>query len=286
MSENKDIFDASPFIPNLSSDQAQRLYVVYQDIVSSSELNIFPDNSFTIILLDEGEGTCITDTNKYHLKPKQLFIHLPRRKFVWSLSPNSKGRRLIIKDSIIETFSPPLKQTFSSFNQCEMIHPNDETYEKFSAEFLTIKKELLSEVVFPELLNARVRLIALMVNLWIQHLYGDSALADPESLAFKFHSLVDRHFKTQKSIGFYAEELCITPNYLGIVCRKNYKMSPLEFIKERTLLEAKRLLYSSDKSIKEIAFELGFQNFSYFSYFFRSRTKLTPKAYREMLKKS
>lgn len=286
MKKNKDLFDASPFNPALSSEQAGQLYVVYQDIVSSSELNYFPDNSFTLILIDEGGGHCLTDTNKYNLEPKQLFIHLPRRKFVWSLSPNSKGRRLIVKDSIIETFSEPLKQTFSPFNQCEMIHPNDETYEKFSAEFNTIKKEILSEVVFPELLNARLRLIALMVNLWIQHAYGDSALADPGSLAFKFHSLVDGHFKTEKSVSFYAKNLCITPNYLGVVCRKNYKMSPLEFIKERTLLEAKRLLYSSDKSIKEIAFELGFQNFSYFSYFFRSRTKFTPKEYRQMLEKS
>ncbi|MDC8107001.1 helix-turn-helix domain-containing protein [Chryseobacterium sp. B21-037] len=78
----------------------------------------------------------------------------------------------------------------------------------------------------------------------------------------------------------------MTPNYLGVLCRKQYKISPLEFIKQRIVLEAKKLLHSSNKSIKEIAFELGFNNFSHFSYFFRTQTGWTPKNYRITMDKS
>ena len=120
----------------------------------------------------------------------------------------------------------------------------------------------------------------LMINLWMEHIYGNSALVNTNNLAFRFHMLVDKYYKSQKNVAFYADELCITSNYLGVLCRKQYKKSPSAFIKERVLLEAKQMLHSSDKSIKEIAFELGFRNFSHFSYFFRTEAGTTPKNYR------
>ena len=166
-----------------------------------------------------------------------------------------------------------------------MILPDDEIYQKLSAEFSAIHKEIDSEPAFPELIDARVRLLTLMINLWMEHIYGDAALVNTNNLAFRFHMLVDKYYKSQKNVAFYADELCITSNYLGVLCRKQYKKSPSAFIKERVLLEAKQLLHSSDKSIKEIAFELGFRNFSHFSYFFRTETGTTPKSYRQTMNK-
>nr|WP_315027666.1 helix-turn-helix domain-containing protein [uncultured Chryseobacterium sp.] len=258
--------------------------VVFQDEINAESLNYFPENSFTIILLDEcNHGKCFTGFNIYDLTSRQLFIHLPKREYKWNLPLGTVGRRLIIKDSILKTFSPTLKFTFSSYSKFEMIKPDDETYQRFNIEFNAIRKEILADHVFPELINARVRLLALIINLWVEHTYGDKALNTPDNLAFRFHMLVDKNFKNWKNVSLYAKELCITANYLGVICRKQYRISPLEFIKERIILEAKNLLHSSDKSIKEIAFELGFQNFSHFSYLFRIKTGLTPKAYRKRL---
>ncbi|MGN7757920.1 helix-turn-helix domain-containing protein [Chryseobacterium sp. 22532] len=271
----------------LKKEDKKDIDVIYQGEISSSELNRFPDNSFTIIILDECiEGNCITDIDTYILNSRQLFVHLPKRKYIWNLPLHASGRRLIINDSILETFSPTLKHTFSPHSTYEMIQSNEEAYEKFSMEFDAIRKEIHSEVVFPELINARVRLLALMINLWIEQMHGKSALSDYNNPAFRFHELVETYYKTQKGVAFYAEELCITPNYLGVLCRKQYKISPLEFIRQRILLEAKKLLHSSNKSIKEIAFELGFNNFSHFSYFFRKQTGWTPKSYRMAMGKS
>ncbi|HAO27002.1 MAG TPA: AraC family transcriptional regulator [Chryseobacterium indologenes] len=258
--------------------------VVFQDEINAESLNFFPDNSFTIILIDHCDhGKCHTGLGKYDLEDQQLFIHLPKRDYKWDLPPHTKGRRLIIKDSVLKTFSPTLKFTFSSYSKYEMIKPDKETYYRFSLEFNAIRKEILADNVFPELINARVRLLALIINLWVEHAYGNKALNTPDNLAFRFHMLVDKNFKTQKNVAFYAKELCITPNYLGVICRKQHGISPLEFIKERIILEAKNLLHSSDKSIKEIAFELGFQNFTHCSYLFRVKTGCTPKAYRKKL---
>ncbi len=255
-------------------------YVRYQDFYNSAQLNCFPDRSFTIVLLDNGSGECRTDNTLFELQPKQLFIHLPDKTFDWSISPGSYGRRLLIESTLIETFTVPIRHTFSSLNKNIALHLDDEGYKRFSSEFDAIKKEIDSNIVFPELINARARLIALIVHVWKEYVHGNTEMSQGANLSNRFHSLVDKNFRSQKVVSFYAEELQITANYLGIICRKHYNKSPLEMIRERIVLEAKKLLHSSELSIKEIGYSLGYTNLSYFSFFFKGLTGMTPKEYR------
>ena len=77
---------------------------------------------------------------------------------------------------------------------------------------------------------------------------------------------------------FYANELCITSNYLEYYAESNIKNLLLHLLRKEFCWKLlKQMLHSSDKSIKEIAFELGFRNFSHFSYFFRTEAGTTPK---------
>lgn len=261
----------------------QMSYVVYQDFRGSGKLGTCDKDSFDIVLFEKGGGTHTINLTKYPVRPKQIHLQFPEQDQKWKLQAGAKGQRLIIRKVLAETFSSVLQFTFSPYNQHPVIDLDNETYRKIEAEFLAIKKELSSSTIFIELVNARCRLIALMINLWLEHVLGDAFPCLPGSLAYKFHALVDKHFKTQKSVSFYARHLNITSNYLGIISKKQYKMSALEFIQERVLLEAKKLLHSSDRSIKEIAFDLGFGSTSYFSHFFKSKTSLTPKEYKELL---
>lgn len=277
--ENKENFPKS--IPGMGNVQEKEAYVRYQFFSESAQLNIFPEKSFTIILLDHCSGECRTDNTRYELQSKQLFIHLPDKTFDWNISPESFGRRLLINCTLMETFTVPIKHTFSSSNKNIALVLDEEGYERFSSEFNAIKKEIESNIVFPELINARARLIALIVHLWKEHLQGyTDEISQGASLSNRFHALIDVHYKSEKVVAFYARELNITPNYLGILSRKQYNKSPLEMIRERVVLEAKKLLHSSELSIKEIAYHLGYTNLSYFSFFFKGITGMTPKEYR------
>jgi len=266
--------------------EKKKSYVVYQDFKGSGKLGSCEEDSFTITLFERGTGTRTINTVDYKVKPKQIHLQFPEQKQRWKLQPGTDGRRLIIKKTLSETFSNTLQFTFSPYNQHLVLDLDSVTYKKIHAEFLAINKELTSRTIFVELVNARCRLVALIITLWSEHQFGVSTVSASGSLAYRFHSLVEHHFKTQKSISFYAKQLCITPNYLGVICRKQYKMSALAFIQERVLLEAKRLLHSSDRLIKEVAFDLGFRNLAYFSYFFKSKTSLTPNEYKELLESS
>ncbi|HEX7757677.1 MAG TPA: helix-turn-helix domain-containing protein [Niabella sp.] len=183
----------------------------------------------------------------------------------------------------MDTFTTPIRHTFSASNKHIALKLDDEGYRKFSEEFNAIKKEIDSNLVFPELINARARLIALIVHLWKEYIHGHTAVSHAVSLSNKFHVLIDEYYRKEKKVAFYADQLHITANYLGIISRKEFGLSPLDFIRERVVLEAKKLLHSSEMSVKEICYVLGYDSCSYFSYLFKAKTGMTPKEYRRKL---
>jgi AraC family transcriptional activator of pobA len=112
---------------------------------------------------------------------------------------------------------------------------------------------------------------------------GSGQSAAPRSLAHaqRFRALLDRWFREQRSIGFYADQLGITPTQLNRVCREVLDTSALGALHARLVLEAKRDLAYTILSIKEIALTLGFADAAYFTRFFAKETGLAPGAFRE-----
>jgi AraC family transcriptional activator of pobA len=99
-------------------------------------------------------------------------------------------------------------------------------------------------------------------------------------IANSFKSLLESNFISVKSPTAYAQKLNITAPYLN-ECVKNATGYPVSYhIRERIILEAKRLLYHSDKSVKEISSELGYDDYPYFSKFFTKAAGMTPLTFR------
>lgn len=99
-------------------------------------------------------------------------------------------------------------------------------------------------------------------------------------LANKFKQYIRTHFKDQKQVKQYALLLHITPLYLNEVMKEITGFSASYWIHQEIVLEAKRLLAYSDKDIREIAWELGYEDYAYFSRFFKKNTGVTPSAFR------
>jgi AraC-like DNA-binding protein len=100
----------------------------------------------------------------------------------------------------------------------------------------------------------------------------------------EFNMLVESHFKKEHSVSFYADKLFKSPKTLSNTFAK-LKKSPLQIIHERILLEAKRLLIYTDKTAKEIAYEVGFEDASHLSRLFKKHTQLSPSDFKKQLKK-
>ena len=96
-----------------------------------------------------------------------------------------------------------------------------------------------------------------------------------------FVELVEKYHNTERSMGFYADKLCITPKYLSKIIKNVSGFSAPDIINKYVILEAQHLLRHTDMSIKEIADQLNFPNQSFFYKYFKVHTGQTPNAYRQ-----
>lgn len=103
---------------------------------------------------------------------------------------------------------------------------------------------------------------------------------DKYHLLRQFNLLVEAHYRKEHSVSFYAAQLHKSPKTLSNLFAAYNQKSPSQVIQERVLVEAKRLLAYTTRSVKEIAYELGFEDAAYFSNFFKKHTLYSPLDFR------
>lgn len=96
----------------------------------------------------------------------------------------------------------------------------------------------------------------------------------------RFIRTLGEHFRHERSVGFYARELCITPKYLTTLIRRVSGKSVSDWIDIYVTLEAKALLRFSNRSIQEVAYALNFPNQSFFGSYFKRITGMSPSEFR------
>lgn len=102
----------------------------------------------------------------------------------------------------------------------------------------------------------------------------------PNDLLRHYNLLVETHYKEAHNVSFYADKLFKSPKTLSNTFAK-YDRSPLQIIHERLVLETKRQLLYTDRSAKEIAYDIGFDDASHLSRLFKKQTGLTPSAFKK-----
>ncbi len=96
----------------------------------------------------------------------------------------------------------------------------------------------------------------------------------------KFNLLVETNYRTEHSVSYYAQQLNKSPKTLSNFFAIYNDKTPLQIIQERIVMEAKRLLFYTNQSVKQITYELGFEDAAYFSNFFKRHTSLSPLEFR------
>lgn len=111
---------------------------------------------------------------------------------------------------------------------------------------------------------------------------GETTTAKTQNITFKnFLKILEGNYHRPEGVEFYAEKLFMTVRNLNLICRNILQQSVSEIIETRKLIEAKNLLISTDKSISEIGFELGYNEKSYFTTVFKRKSGQTPSEFRE-----
>lgn len=109
----------------------------------------------------------------------------------------------------------------------------------------------------------------------------DKRLFTSQNITFKnFLKILEENFRRSEGVDFYAEKLFMSSRNLNLICHSILQKSVSEIIETRKLIEAKNLLISTDKTVSEIGFELGYNEKSYFTNVFRKKSGQTPTEFR------
>ena len=156
--------------------------------------------------------------------------------------------------------------------------------QKFQALFKVFVDEMnIKDELQPEMLRMLLkRLIVKITRLAkLQYLHGKDLKQNKLLTIRQFNLLIERHFREEHQVQFYANQLNKSPKTLSNLFAIYNQRNPLQVIHERIILEAKRLFYYTDKSAKEVGYMLGFSDPAHFSHFFTRKTGQSPKNFKQ-----
>lgn len=107
--------------------------------------------------------------------------------------------------------------------------------------------------------------------------------SNKENIALRYAMLIHEHYKNHKEIAYYADKLCITPQYLARTIQEVNGQSARELLADYIVVEIKTLLRDANLDIKDVAMQTGFSNQSSLSRFFRRYTDMSPTEYRRTI---
>jgi len=249
------------------------------------------NNYFSLIWITEGSGILTADFAKYDFAEKVLLAFAPYQPYMITEKTSVKGKAIY--------FHP---EFFCIHKHQEEIGTNGVLYnnvyqppfvkvdELAEAGFKMLFQQLETEMQNPalaqyELLVSYLKIIlitASRLKIEQQPLTAEKAKDHKEPFILqKLKDAIENNFKTKHSPADYAELLYISPKALAKITKSHFNKTLSSLINERIIIEAKRELYLSSKTIKEIAYGLGYEDEFYFSRFFKVNAAISPQLYRE-----
>lgn len=243
-------------------------------------------NAYSIYWIQEGKGTYNIDFEQYTFDDNVLFFLSPGQVFTVNSEQIKNAYKLnFVRDFYcIQTHDQEVACNGVLFNNIYST-PFVKPCKKDTAKLSFILESFIEE--FQQPATAHYDMLQSYLKQFIicavrvkkeNHVIKD----DTETRLFKdFSLLVEQNFRSLHSVTAYANRLGISPKSITKHFQKLGTKTPSDFIKNRIVLEAKRMLIYTDKTVKEIAFELGFNDPAYFTRFFTKAISKSPLQFKK-----
>jgi AraC family transcriptional regulator, transcriptional activator of pobA len=259
-----------------------------EDHVKAAENVKFPHRHdfYNLIFITQGSGTHDIDFKKFDVVPNQLFFMNDGQVHEWDLSPDIKGFTLFFKKEFYNVaepiFSLPNLPFFhNSANEAQMVvfEPDEaQVIEHFFEDMYNeLKKGQTHNMA---IIKTLIKIILIRSLRVYQPSFSSSGSNFMLAKIRQFEGLIEHNFEKKKGVKDYAAMLNMTPNYLNAVCNSTLGKTAGEMIRDRIILEAKRLLIHSPLSVCEMGYSLGYDDCSYFIRMFKKSVGQTPEQFR------
>ncbi|MEO6167113.1 MAG: helix-turn-helix transcriptional regulator [Chitinophagales bacterium] len=248
---------------------------------------------YTIIWIEKAKGIHHIDFKSYPLQSNTIFFIAPEQVHHLEIKGNPLGYVFLFTTDFLESNGIP--QDFLSvlelFFACDEIMPvrlkpgqipemkmyANHIFTEFGSDNYLKQESIATWLKLLMIACKRVKEENSILNVPIQN--------SQSKIVKEFKQLLERNYSQHHKVSDYAGELHLSANYLNEVIKEETGHSAKDFIQDRIILEAKRLATHSDTSLKETAFQLGFDDPSHFSKFFRNCTASDFTAFRNQIRK-
>jgi AraC family transcriptional regulator, transcriptional activator of pobA len=260
--------------------ESQRLFKIspFKEMIKRTKPHKH-DAYFEIVYLSQGAGFHWVDTQKFQINPPVVYFLFGQLHY-WEMTAIPQGYVLLFKEEFFDLLMQgDLLNLIRDLEGAVEINLSETDTLNF------IFAEMVKEYKAPlensgELLHGylQVALVKLLRNK--QH-HETRTGSGGDSVYRRFRQLIQNtHPISNLKVNEVASELNVTPQYLNAILKKASGKSASELITEQVLLEAKRYLLHTDKTVSEIAFDLSFTDPSHFVKYFKKSTGETPQSFR------
>ncbi|GAA3950035.1 helix-turn-helix domain-containing protein [Chitinophaga oryziterrae] len=276
-------------ICNLHNEDNHEIVVTdLRTYLQSLQSLVFPHRHsfYQILYITRPGGRHVIDFESYPVEKGTVFFLTPGQIHEWIFDNDTDG--------ILVNFGMPFFSTFlansnylsnllffSLNGKHSVVGFPDDVSDIDSLFHQMLSEYRLQEEGCLDMLRALLLQVFILANRKKQS-HGQQKSPYQYSQLISFEKLIEQFYTKKKLPKEYAEMLFITPNYLNTLCSKLTGRSAGDLIRNRILLEAKRLLVNSTLSVSEIAWELNFENNSYFSRFFKKYEGISPEKFKKI----
>ena len=247
-------------------------------------------NYYSLIWIQKGNGKVKVDFSEYDFEENQLLAFAPYQPFMLSTTHEIQG--------IVIHFHPDFfcihkhhqevacsGVLFNNIYDPPYVNIDTVTKNTFDMVLEQIKTEMQNPALAQyELLVSYLKIILITASRLKKEQQSEVSETVEHTAPFILQNLknfIETHFKTKHTASDYADLLHITPKALAKITKTHFNKTLTNLIAERIIIEAKRELYLTNKAVKEIAFELGYDDEHYFSRFFKNNADVSPQMYRD-----
>jgi AraC family transcriptional activator of pobA len=242
-------------------------------------------NFYHLLLFTEGGGEHTIDFHHFEVKADQIYFMNPGQVHSWDFKGRVEGYVVNFSEDFFTSFllQPDYLESFSFLRgeaQDSVLTLCTRVREEVCALFESL---LIFSRDTSSFRNDMIRSLLLQVFIRVQLAFLDrkNERTTGNPLLKTYRKLIDQKFRVLKRPGEYAALLNVSPNHLNAICKGSLGVQAGQLIRDRVVLEAKRMLVNRNLSISEVAYGLNFDDNSYFSKFFRKEVGVSPELFRE-----
>ncbi len=197
-----------------------------------------------------------------------------------SVDKSAQGYCVLIKEQAMTSMFRE-QEILNIFTISPLINLNESDNEELKSLLDLLHKEIHTESPYKEYYESIFKTFILKI---IKISHANKSLARRQEIAFAFKQLIHLHFNKEKTVNFYADKLAVSLNYLNRCVSTVFKKSSKQLIMEVAIIHSQLLLLETNKSVATIAYELEFDDPSYFTRLFKKIVGISPTEYRKTVK--